>query len=153
MLCSPPICTISMLRNCVFVASGCFCNAATNRYSQLNFGHMHLCGKDYKYLSPHCCRCNSFGCTATIRCGYACHGPHIDSVYSGSEHNQLNSPRQGKRESDFPSPRWALIDSNQLWRVNDSQYNREYELNVGLLLNSVNKFLYWWFLYTSGKII
>ena len=102
------------------------CNAATIRYSLLKFGHMHLCGKDYKYFSPHCCKCNSFGCIAAIRCVNACHGPHSDSVYSGSEHRQFNSPRPVKREAGFPNPRRALIGSNQLWRVNDSPYYREY---------------------------
>ena len=102
------------------------CNAATIRYSQLKFGHMHLCGMDYNYFSPHCCKCNSFGCTAAIRCGNACHGPHSDSLYSGSEHSQFNSPRLVKREAGFPNPRRALIGSNQLWRVNDSPYYREY---------------------------
>ena len=104
----------------------CLCNAANIRYSQLKFGHMHLCGMDYKYFSPHCCNCNSFGCTAAIRCGNACRGPHIDSLYSGSEHSQFNSPRLVKREAGFPNPRRALIGSNQLWRVNDSPYYREY---------------------------
>ena len=104
------------------------CNAATIRYSLLKFGHMHLCGKDYKYFSPHCCKCNSFGCIAAIRCVNACHGPHSDSVYSGSEHRQFNSPRLVKREAGFPNPRRALIGSNQLWRVNDSPYYREYVL-------------------------
>ena len=101
------------------------CNAATIRYSLLKFGHMHLCGKDYKCFSPHCCKCNSFGCIAAIRCVNACHGPHSDSVYSGSEHRQFNSPRLVKREASFPNPRRALIGSNQLWRVNDSPYYRE----------------------------
>ena len=101
------------------------CNAAIIRYSQLKFGHMHLCGMDYKYFSPHCCKCNSFGCTATIRCDNACHGPHSDSLYSGSEQCQFNSPRLVKREAGFPNPRRALIGSNQLWRVNDSAYFRE----------------------------
>ena len=101
------------------------CNAAIIRYSQLKFGHMHLCGMDYKYFSPHCCKCNSFGCTAAIRCDNACHGPHSDSLYSGSEHCQFNSPRLVKREAGFPNPRRALIGSNQLWRVNDSAYYRE----------------------------
>ena len=101
------------------------CNAATIRYSLLKFGHMHLCGKDYKYFSPHCCKCNSFGCIAAIRCVNACHGPHSDSVYSGSEHRQFNSPRLVKREAGFPNPWRALIGSNQLWRVNDSPYYRE----------------------------
>ena len=100
-------------------------NAATIRYSLLKFGHMHLCGKDYKCFSPHCCKCNSFGCIAAIRCVNACHGPHSDSVYSGSEHRQFNSPRLVKREAGFPNPRRALIGSNQLWRVNDSPYYRE----------------------------
>ena len=62
------------------------CNAAIIRYSLLKFGRMHLCGKDYKYFSPHCCKCNSFGCIVAIRCGNSCYGPHSDSVYSGSEH-------------------------------------------------------------------
>ena len=69
------------------------CNAATIRYSLLKFWCMHLCGKGYKYFSPHCCKCNSFGCIAAIKCGNACHGPHSDSVYSGSVHRQFNSPR------------------------------------------------------------
>ena len=104
------------------------CNAATIRYSILKCGHMHLYGKGYKYFSPHCCRCNSFGCIAAIRCGNACHGPHSDSVYSGSEHRQYNSPRLVKGEAGFPSPRRALIGSYQLWRVNDSPYNREFQM-------------------------
>ena len=79
------------------------CNAATVQYSQLKFGRMHLCGMDYKYFSPHCCKCNSFGCTAAIRCGNACHGPHGDSLYSGSEHSQFNSLRLVKRETGFPT--------------------------------------------------
>ena len=94
-------------------------NAAIIRYSQLKFGHMYLCGMDYKDFSPHCCKCNSFGCTAAIRWGNACHGPHSDSLYSGSEHSQFNSPRLVKRGLGFPNPRRALIGSNQLWRVND----------------------------------
>ena len=81
---------------------------------------------DYKYVSPHCCKCNSFGCTAAIRCGYACHGPHSDRLYSGSEHSQLNSPRLVNREAGFPNPRRALIGSNQLWRVDDSPYYGEF---------------------------
>ena len=96
------------------------CNAAIIRYSQLKFEHKHLCGMDYKCFSPHCCKCNSFGCTAAIRCDNACHGPHSDSLYSGSEQCQFNSPRLVKREAGFPNPRRALIGSNQLWRVNDS---------------------------------
>ena len=63
-----------------------------------------------------------FGCTAAIRCGNACHGPHSDILYSGSEHSQFNSPRLVKREAGFPNPRRALIGSNQLWSVNDSPY-------------------------------
>ena len=107
-------------------------NTATIRYSQLKFGHMHLCGMDYKSFSAHCCKCNSFGCTAAIRCGNACHGPHSDSPYSGSEHRQFNSPRLVKREVGFPNPRRALIDSNQLWRVNDSSYYREFLVKIHL---------------------
>ena len=87
---------------------------------------MHLCGMDYKYFSQQCCKCNSFGCTAAIRCGNTCHGPHSDSLYSGSEHSQFNSPRLVKREAGFPNPRRALIGSNQLWRVNDSPNYREF---------------------------
>ena len=102
-------------------------NAAIIRYSQLKFGHMYLCGMDYKYFSPHCCKCNSFGCTAAIRWGNACHGPHSDSLYSGSEHSHFNSPRLVKREAGFPNPRRALIGSNQLWRVNDSPCYREFQ--------------------------
>ena len=101
------------------------CNAATIRYSQLKFGHMHLCGMDYKYSSPHRCKCNSFGCTTAITCGNACHGLHSDSLYSGSEHSQFNSPRLVKCEAGFPSPRRARIGLNQLWRGNDSPYYRE----------------------------
>ena len=104
----------------------CLWNAATIQYSKLKFGHMHLCGMDYKYFSPHCCKCNSFGCTAAIRCGNACHGPHSNSLYSGSEHSQFNSPRLVKREAGFPNPRRALIGSTRLWRVNDSLYYREF---------------------------
>ena len=104
------------------------CNAATIRYSQLKFGRMHLCGMNYKCFSPHCCKCYSFGCTAAIRCGNACHGPHSDSLYSGSEHIQFHSPRLVKREVGFPNPRRALIGSNQLWRVNDSPYYREFHI-------------------------
>ena len=95
---------------------------------------MHLCGKGYKYFSPHCCKCNSYGCIAAIRCGNACHGPHSDSVYSGSEHRQFNSPRLVKREAGFPNPRRALIGSNQLWRVNDSPHYREYTTHLALAL-------------------
>ena len=102
------------------------CNAAIIRYSQWKFWHLHLCGMDYKYFSPHCCKCNSLGCAAAIRCGNACHGPYSDSLYSGSEHSQFNSPRLVKREAGFPNPRRALIGSNQLWRVNDSPYYREF---------------------------
>ena len=104
------------------------CNAATIRYSQLKFGHMHICGMDYKCFSPHCCKCNSFGCTAAIRCGNACHGPHKDSLYAGSEHSHFNSSRLVKREAGFPNSRRALIGSNQLWRVNDSPYYPEYPI-------------------------
>ena len=85
-----------------------FCNAATILYSQVKFGHMHLCGMDYEYFSPHCCKCNSLGCTAAIRRGCACHGPHSDSVYSGTEHSQFTSPRLVKCEGGFPNQggRW-----------------------------------------------
>ena len=98
---------------------------------------MHLCGMDYECFSPRCCKCNSFGCTAAIRCGYACHGPHSDSLYSGSEYSQFNSPRLVNREAGFPNPRRALIGSNQLWRVNDSPYYREFHItNSQVHMNS-----------------
>ena len=100
-------------------------NAANTRYFLLKFGHMHLCGIDYKYFSPHCCKCNNFGCICAIKCGSACHGPHSNSVYSGSEHDQFDSPRLVKREVGFPKPWQALIGSNQPWCVNDSPYYRE----------------------------
>ena len=101
------------------------CNAATIWYFILKFGHLHLCGKGYNHFSPHCCKCNSFGGIAAIICANACHGPHSDSVYSGSKHRQFNSPRLVKHEAGFPSRRRALIGSYQLWRVNDSPYYRE----------------------------
>ena len=97
-------------------------NAATFQYPLLKFGNMQLCGIDYKYFSPHC---TSFGCIAAIWCGSACHGPHSHCVYSGSEHNQFDSPRLVKREAGFPNLRRVLIGSNQLWRVNDSSCYRE----------------------------
>ena len=103
----------------------CLCDAAIIRYSQLKFGHMHLCGMDYKYFSPHCCKGNSFGCTAAIKCCNAFCGPHSNSFYSGSEHSQFNSPKLVMREAGFPNSRRALIGSNQLWRVDDSPYYRE----------------------------
>ena len=95
----------------------CLYNAATIRYSQLKFQHMHLCGIDYKHFSPHCCKCNSFGYAATISCGSASHGPHSDTVYSGSEQTQFDTPRLVKHEAGFPNPGRALLGSNQLWRV------------------------------------
>ena len=55
-------------------------------------------------------------------------GGDSDSLYSGSEHSQFNSLRLVKREAGFPNPRRALIGSNQLWRVNDSPYYREYSM-------------------------
>ena len=103
--------------------------AAREKYpglTLLKFGHMHLGGMGHKYFSPHCCKCNSFGCTVAIRCANTCRGPHSDSLYSGSEHRQFNSPRLVKREAGFPNPRRALIGSIQLWRVDDSPYYREY---------------------------
>ena len=119
------------------------CNAAIIRYSQLKFGHMHLCGMDYKYFSPHCFKCNSFGCTAAIRYDHACYGPHSDSLYSGSEHCQFNWPRLVKREAGFPNPRRALIGSNQLWRVNDSAYFREYMYIIRHWTNMSQNFSFW----------
>ena len=79
-------------------------------------------------FSPHCCKCNGFGCTAAIRWGNACHGTHSDSLYSGSEHSQFNSPRLVKREAGFPNPRRALIGSNQLWCVNVHHTTENYPL-------------------------
>ena len=109
----------------VFFLPKNLCNAATIQYSPLKFEHMHLCGSDYKYFSKHCFKYDSFGCTAAIRLGSACHGPHIDSVYSGSKHNQFNSLRLVKREAGFPNPLRALIGSNQLWHIDNSPYYRE----------------------------
>ena len=40
---------------------------------------------------------------------------------------EFDSPRLVKREVAFPTPRRALVGSNQLWRVNDSPYYREYD--------------------------
>ena len=102
------------------------CNAATIWHSVLKFGHMHLCGKSYKYFLPHCCKCSSLGCITAIRCGNTCHGPHSDSIYSCIELRQFNSPRLVKREVGFPNPQWALIGSKQLWHVDDLPYYPEY---------------------------
>ena len=115
------------------------CNAATIRYSLLKFGHMHLCGIDYKYFSPHCyCyKCNSLGCTAPKRHCIACNGPHGNNVYSGSEHNQFDSPRPVKREACFPNPRQVLIGSNRLWHVNDFLPEASFGLRVLSLPASV----------------
>ena len=55
---------------------------------------------------------------AALRCGSTCHGPRSDSVHSGSEHKEFDSPRLVKREAGFPNPQWVLIGSNQLWRIN-----------------------------------
>ena len=100
-----------------YMFNWCLRNAANIQYSLLKFGHMHLCGIDYKYFLPHCCKYNSFGCIAAIRCGSACHGSHNDSAYSGSKHDQFDSPRLVKRETGFLNPRRVLIGSYQLWRV------------------------------------
>ena len=128
------------------------CNAVTVRYSHWKFGHMHLCGMDYKYFSPHCLKCNSFGCTAAIRCDNACHGPHSDSLYSGSERSQFNSPRLVKCEVGFPNPRRALIGSNQLWRVNDSPYYRELEdCSLSWLWPICNHFRHVWILTGNNR--
>ena len=83
----------------------CLCNATTLWYFLLKFGYLHVGGKGYKYFSPCCFKCNSFGCIAAIRCGNACHRPHSDSVYSGSEHHQFNSPRLVKCEACFHKSR------------------------------------------------
>ena len=101
-------------------------NAGTIGYSLLKLIHVNLCRIDSKIFSPHCCKCNSFGCIAAIRCGSACHGHHSDSVYSGSKHSQFDSPMLVKRKTDFPNPRRGLIGSNYPWRVNDSPYYHEF---------------------------
>ena len=82
------------------------CNAATIRYSLFKFGHMHLCGKGYMCFSPHCCRWNSFGCIAVIKCGNAYHGPYGDFGYSGSKHRQFNLPPSVKRASPTHGGHW-----------------------------------------------
>ena len=56
--------------------------------------------------------------------------PAIASIQAARTTNQFNSPRLVKREAGFPNPRRALIGSNQLWRVNDSPYCREYVQTV-----------------------
>ena len=132
--------TNALVKACLLATKTCLtyafvlCDAATIRYFELKLGHTHLCGVDYKYFSPDCCKCNSFGCTAAIRWGNACRGPHSDSLYSGSEHSQFNSPRLVKREAGFPNPRRALIGSNQLWRVDDSPYYGEYDIMLYALI-------------------
>ena len=52
----------------------------------------------------------------------------IASVYSGSEHNQFDSPRLVKHEAGFPN---TLIGSDQLWHVNDSPFCWEY---IGIII-------------------
>ena len=52
----------------------------------------------HQLFSPHCCKCYNFVCTAAIRCGSACQGPH-------------------KREAGFPNPQQALSDSSQLRHI------------------------------------
>ena len=106
------------------------------KHALLKFGHVHLCAVGYKCFSPHCFKCNSFGCTAAIRCGSACQGP---SVYSGSEHNEFDSPRLVKHEASFPNPRQALIGSKQLWHIKDSPYYREYR-NASVCVQSGQQF-------------
>ena len=91
-----------------------------------------------KYFSLHYCKCNSLGCTTSIRCGSACHGPHSDRVYWGNEHNQFDSLRLVKREVGFSNPRQVLIGSNQLWRVNDSPYYREFERSWNWFMATLN---------------
>ena len=100
------------------------CNTTTIRHCFSRFGHMHPCGFDYKYYKSHCCKCISFCCAAAIKCGNACHGPHNNSLYSGSKHTEFHSPRLVKNEAGYPKPGQELIGSNQLWRVNDSPYYR-----------------------------
>ena len=87
----------------------------------------------------HTCKCTSFDCTPAIKCGNVWHGPHSDTLFSGSERSQFNSPRLVKREAGFPNPRLALIGSNQLWRVNDSPYYREFPLFSSRTPSSENK--------------
>ena len=105
----------------------CFCNAETIRYSLLKFGHVHLCGIDYTHLSPHCCKCNSFGCITAIICSSACHGPHSDSVYSGSDHNQFDSPRLVRCEAGFPNPRgrWLAQTNYDALMTHHNSENRQ----------------------------
>ena len=96
----------------------CLCNVATIRYFLFECGLVHLCGIDYENLSPHCCKWNSFGFTGSRRCGSACHGPHSDSIYSGSEHNQFDAPRLVKREAGFPNSWRVLIQgSHSSWKI------------------------------------
>ena len=118
------------------------CNAATIRYSLLKFPHMYLCGKGYKYFSPHCCKCNSFGSIVAIRCGYACHGPHSDSVYSGSEHRQFNSPSSVKRASPTHDGRWLAqpnYDALMTHHTTDNMGFITYDINLGVFILDFQK--------------
>ena len=51
--------------------------------------------------------------------------PNMDSVDSGSEPKQLDSPSLVKHAVGFPSQQRTLIGSNQLWRAIDSPYSTE----------------------------
>ena len=86
------------------------CDAATIRYSQLKFGHKHLCGVDYKDFSPHCCKCNSFSCTAAIRCGKLMHAAGPIAIASIQVASTANSIHRGyssmKRASPTHGRRW-----------------------------------------------
>ena len=112
--------TVYILHSVSILAAKMFnlhlCNTAAIWYSLSKFGHMHLCGLDYKCFQSHCCNCISFGCTVTIICGNACHGPHNNSLYLGSKHMEFDSLRLVKREAGFPNSRRALIGSTNLTR-------------------------------------
>ena len=97
------------------------CNSTTVRYCLSKFRHM-LRGIDSDYFQSHLCKCNSWGCIEAIKRGDVCHGPHRGCVYSGSEHNQYDSPGIVKGAVGFPIPRRVLIGSNQPWGVNYSSY-------------------------------
>ena len=85
------------------------CDAATIRYSQFKFDICIFVAWTISIFSSHCCKCNNVWLYRRNKlCGNACHGPHNDSFYSGSEHSQFNSPRLSsvKRASPTHGGRW-----------------------------------------------
>ena len=102
------------------------CSSATVRHLLSTFVYMYFYYIHYVSFNPCCCKWSSFGCIEAMKCGCPRHGPHRDSVYSGSEPNQLHSSWLVTRTVGFSSPRRTLIGSNQIWRADDSPHYREY---------------------------